>query len=209
VQRDAGALLSGDFEESIGFIRNAVQHLSNIIDGLLRLSRVGRVVYDATPIDMNVVVAEMLSAMHNTITAAGARIDVDALPTVLGDRNAAGQVFANLIGNSLKSFDRSRPGRIHITATDEDIPVFAIKDNGVGIPLAYQPKVFQVFQHVHSRVPRGEGMGLAIVRRIVERHGGRIWFTSTPDQGTTFFFSIGRAVNRPARPSAEAHEQGV
>jgi signal transduction histidine kinase len=69
--------------------------------------------------------------------------------------------------------------------------VFAIRDNGVGIPMDYQPKIFQVFQHVHRTRTRGEGMGLAIVRRIVERHGGRIWFESSPGVGTAFFFTLG------------------
>ena len=190
VQREARALLSGDLEESLGFIRNAVRHLSNIIDGLLRLSRVGRIEYESKPVDTNRVVADILSAMHTTVAASGARIDVKPLPTVRGDRNAIGQIFANIIGNALKSFDEHRPGVIDISASGDDPPVFTIRDNGIGIPTEYRSKIFQVFQHVHSAKNRGEGMGLAIVRRIVERHGGRIWFESQAGAGTTFFFTL-------------------
>jgi PAS domain S-box-containing protein len=191
VQREAAALLSGDLVESLGFIRNAVKHLSNIIDGLLRLSRVGRIEYEARPVDVNRVVADILAAMRTTVTASGAHLDVRPLPMVRGDRNAIGQIFANIIGNALKSFDERRPGVIEISATADEVPVFSIRDNGIGIPAEYRSKIFQVFQHVHTAKNRGEGMGLAIVRRIVERHGGRIWFESRPDEGTTFFFTLG------------------
>jgi PAS domain S-box-containing protein len=193
VRRQAETLVAGDLRESLDYIRNAVRHLGNIIDGLLRLSRVGRVEYESVPVPTTAVVAEILAAMHTSVTEAGARITVGPLPVVRGDRNAIGQVFANLIGNSLKSFSPDRPGEVGISASADQPPVFAVADNGVGIPDAYQPKIFQVFQHVHPAGTRGEGMGLAIVRRIIERHGGRIWFQSRPDHGTTFFFTFGDA----------------
>ena len=191
IRKDATALLSGELAESIGFIHEAVRHLSRIIDGLMRLSRVGRVEYDSAEVDVEAVVAEIVAAMHTTIMASGGRVEVHPLPRVTGDRNAIGQIFANIIGNAIKSFSGERAGVIDISASGDDPPVFAIRDNGVGIPLQYQPKIFQVFQHVHETRTRGEGMGLAIVRRIVERHGGRIWFESAPDAGTTFFFTLG------------------
>jgi PAS domain S-box-containing protein len=196
------ALLKGDFAESITFIRNAVRHLGSIIDGLLRLSRLGRIEYQIEPVDMNALAADILSAMHSTIEASGASVAVRPLPAVMADRNAVGQVFANIIGNALKSFDPKRPGVIEISANEQNPPVFSIRDNGVGIPREFQPKLFQVFQQVHQTPSRGEGMGLAIVRRIVERHGGRVWFESAAGVGTTFFFVVGRTV--PADSSGEA-----
>ena len=132
----------------------------------------------------------MLASMHGTIESVGATIEVGPLPVVNGDRNAIGQIFANIIGNALKNLDDSRPGRISISATSTTPPVFAVRDNGIGIPAAYQSKIFQVFQHVHKTHNPGEGMGLAIVRRIVEKHGGRIWFESAPQVGTTFYFTL-------------------
>lgn len=191
IQSRALALLKDDLAESVAFIGNAVRHLSSIVDGLLRLSRIGRVEYEFAPVDMNVVVKDIAAAMHSTIAASGARLDIRELPVVQADRSAIGQVFANLIGNAAKSLDERRPGVIEIFANQDDPPVFAVRDNGVGIPIEYQPKLFQVFQQVHQGRSRGEGMGLAIVRRIVERHGGRIWFQSVAGIGTTFFFTLG------------------
>jgi len=195
IRTKAVALIEGELAESIGFIRNAVRHLGNIIDGLLRLSRIGRVEYQFEPVDVGALVSDIVDAMHSSVSAAGARIDIKPLPTVNADRNAVGQIFANIIGNAVKSLDRARPGVIEISANDEDPPVFSIRDNGVGIPPEFQAKMFQVFQQVHQGRGRGEGMGLAIVRRIVERHGGRIWFESRPGLGTTFLFVIGPLVN--------------
>ena len=191
VHQQARGLISGDLSESIDFIHNAVRHLSTIIDGLLRLSRIGRVVYEAKDVDMDEVVHSILASMHGQIAAAGARIILHPLPRVIGDRDAIGQIFANIIGNALKSFGDEGERVIEVSATSDAPPVFSIRDTGVGIPVEYQPKIFRVFQQVHSSRTRGEGMGLAIVRRIVERHGGRIWFESSPGAGTTFFFTIG------------------
>ena len=200
VRTRANTLISTELNESVGFIRNAVQHLGNIVDGLLRLSRVGRVEYQMAPVDVGAVVKDILASMRTTVAASGATIRVGPLPTVPCDRNAIGQVFANIVGNALKSLEADRPGVIEIAASAESPPVFSIRDNGIGIPEEYRRKIFQVFQHVHPAQGRGEGMGLAIVRRIVERHGGRVWFESTPRVGTTFFFTL--APDSDAAPSA-------
>ncbi|HEU4601286.1 MAG TPA: PAS domain S-box protein [Steroidobacteraceae bacterium] len=191
IQQHAKELLSGELHESISFIQNAVRHLGNIIDGLLRLSRVGRVEYKSEPIDLNKLLNDILASLHSQIVQSGGQVKVHPLPVLSGDRNAVGQIFANIVGNALKSFARERPGVIDISATDDEVPVISIRDNGVGIPADYHNKIFRVFQHVHSARNRGEGMGLAIVRRIVDRHGGRIWFESNPDTGTTFYFTLG------------------
>jgi PAS domain S-box-containing protein len=190
LQERSRALLAGDLAESVGFIRNAVQHLGKIVDGLLRLSRVGRVEYLVEQVDTQTVVADILASLHTTVQESGARVRVHSLPVIQADSNALGQVFANLIGNALKSFDAQRPGVIDISASSDDPPVFAIKDNGVGIAADHRGKIFQIFQHVHPAKGRGEGMGLAIVQRIVGRQNGRIWFESTPDVGTTFYFTV-------------------
>jgi PAS domain S-box-containing protein len=198
IRERADTLISTDLAESLGFIRNSVQHLSNIIDGLLRLSRVGRVEYQVDKVDVSAVVADILASMHTTISASRATVTVGPLPTVQGDRHAIGQVFANILGNALKSLDPSRPGTIEISASNDEPPVFAVRDNGIGIPEEYRRKIFQVFQHVHpTRYRAGEGMGLAIVRRIVERHDGRIWFESAVGTGTTFYFTLAPAGGAP------------
>ena len=189
--QEQGRGLAADLLESVAFIRNSVQHLGNIVDGLLRLSRVGRVEYQLAPVDTRALVADIVASLHTTIQETGAAVKLGDLPVVAADRNALGQVFANLIGNALKSFHAGRPGVIEVSATSDEPPVFSVADNGIGIDPDHRKKIFQVFQHVHPAKGRGEGMGLAIVRRIVERHNGRIWFSSTPEVGTTFFFTLG------------------
>jgi PAS domain S-box-containing protein len=190
IRTEALELTRRDLQESIHFIGNAVRHLGNIIDGLLRLSRVGRVEYEIAPVDVGALVRDIVAAMHTSVIASGGRVDIEPLPTTGADRNALGQVFANLIGNALNSFAPGRPGIITISASSDDPPVFTVRDNGIGIPAEYRRKIFQVFQHVHNSQRRGEGMGLAIVRRIIERHGGRIWFESERGEGTAFHFTL-------------------
>jgi PAS domain S-box-containing protein len=204
LQEQSRALLTGEMTESLGFIRNAVQHLGNIVDGLLRLSRVGRVEYVLEEVDTQALVADILASLHSTIQKSGGRVRVGTLPVIQADSNALGQVFANLVGNALKSFDAQRPGVIDISASSDDPPVFAIEDNGIGIAADYRRKIFKVFQHVHPAQGRGEGMGLAIVQRIVERQNGRIWFESTPDVGTTFYFTVAPGAAVAAAASAGA-----
>jgi PAS domain S-box-containing protein len=193
IQQRALYLLRNELAESTGFISNAVRHLSSIIDGLLRLSRVGRIEYRLEPVDMNALATDIVAAMHSTVVTSGATVKIAPLPTILADGNAAGQVFANLLGNALKSLDAGRPGLVEIAATDDEPPVFSIRDNGIGIPQESQARLFDTFQQGPPRGQQGEGMGLAIVKRIVERHGGRLWFESTPGSGTTFFFVLGPA----------------
>ena len=106
------------------------------------------------------------------------------------------QVFANLIGNAVQYLDPARPGRIEIGTTDLDEPelpglqVYYVKDNGLGIPPAYHQRMFTAFNRLHADAAQGEGIGLALVRRMVERHGGRIWLESTAGAGTTFFVAL-------------------
>ncbi len=187
------SLLDGDMAESLHYIQTAVARLSAIIDALLRLSRVGRVVYDLRAIDVRAVVAHVLEAMRLTVQERKAAVTVGELPPARADRTAVEQIFANLIGNSLNYLDPERPGRIEVgsaPATSPGFVTYFVRDNGLGIPAAHVSKLFQAFQRLHPDRAKGEGMGLATVRRIVERHGGKVWLESSPGVGSTFFFSL-------------------
>jgi signal transduction histidine kinase len=199
--RDRGLrLLDGDMAEAIHFIQTGVGRLSNIIDALLRLSRAGRIEYQRLHVDVNTIVRRIVQSMHDTITRQGATVTVADLPPVWADPVAVEQIFANLIGNALNYLDPERPGSIevgsgHPAKTEEgenssSLRAYYVKDNGLGIPEAYWPKVFQAFQRLHAGVAKGEGIGLALVRRIVERHGGRIWLDSAEGVGTTFWVAL-------------------
>jgi signal transduction histidine kinase len=182
-----------DMPTSVHFIQNAVTRLSGIIDALLRLSRAGRVEYRRQPIDMKALVGRVVESLRVTAGERQARIEVaDDLPPAYGDATAVEQIFANLLGNALNYLDPRRPGRITVggSAGENGLNVYEVRDNGLGIAEAHQPKLFTAFQRLHPGVAKGEGIGLSLVRRMVERHGGRIWVESTEHVGTTFFLTL-------------------
>ena len=184
---------SRDNRESVA---QGLERSGRIIDALLRLSRVGRVEYKGEAVDLNPVMKRIQDAMSGQIAAKGAALTVQPLPPTFGDATALDQIFANLIGNAVNYLDPARPGRIEIGVVEkpsgegEGMQVFFVKDNGLGIPDAYLPKVFTIFQRLHGNVAPGEGIGLALVRRMVERHGGRIWVESQEKVGSTFFVAL-------------------
>ena len=143
------------------------------------------------PADLNALLDHALGNLRTGITSAQATITRDALPTLSVDATQIMQLFQNLVGNALKFHDQ-QPPKIHIGAQQQDGRwVFSVRDNGIGIEPQYYEKIFQIFQRLHTRKDYpGTGMGLAICKRIVERHGGTIWVESQPGQGSTFFFTI-------------------
>jgi chemotaxis family two-component system sensor kinase Cph1 len=129
--------------------------------------------------------------LHSPIAETGAVITHDTLPTIFGDDTQLLQVFQNLIQNAIK-FRSNEPPRIHVSAAKNDGEwTFSIKDNGIGIESRYLDRFFVIFQRLHKRREYDwTGMGLAIAKKIVERHGGRIWAESEPGVGTTFYFTL-------------------
>lgn len=188
-------VLDGPVVKSIRFIQTAVTRLSNIIDSLLRLSRVGRVIYQRRRVDMHSIVARVVESLKLTTEERGAIIQINEMPPALGDPAALEQVFANLIGNALNYLDSKRSGRIEIGTIEPEtstpnMRTYYVRDNGLGISESGKAKMFQPFQRLHPTTAQGEGMGLAITQRVIERHGGRIWFDSTAGQGSTFYFAL-------------------
>ncbi|HVA47404.1 MAG TPA: ATP-binding protein [Pirellulales bacterium] len=213
VRECAAKLIDPAMKEPIHFIRTAVTRLSAIIDALLRLSRAGRVEFQIRDVDLNEVVQRIIDAMRATLAARGAEIILHPLPAVRGDATALEQVFANLIGNAVNYLDPARQGEIEVgvfeeaPATDKNGPPLwtcFVRDSGLGIAAPCQNKVFQAFQRLHPAAARGEGMGLTIVRRVVERHGGRIWLESTENVGSTFFVSLPAADASGRNPTSQA-----
>jgi PAS domain S-box-containing protein len=210
IRRRVAQIMDVGMQEPIHFIRTAVTRLGMIIDALLRLSRAGRVEYQIRDVDLNEIVRRILDAMRLTLAERGAELVLHPLPPTRGDATALEQVFANLIGNALNYLDPARQGVIEVgalkaTVADDSGPqTYFVRDNGLGIPAAYQGKVFQAFQRLHPSSATGEGMGLTIVRRIVERHGGRIWLESTEGTGATFFVSLPSAASADENSTSPA-----
>ena len=160
----------------------------------------------------------MVRALRGTIDQRRATVEVGDLPPAWGDPSAIEQVFANLIGNALNYLDERRSGRVEVFAVDpletggpldgiaRGSVVYAVRDNGLGIPDAYKAKVFAVFQRLHGeRRQGGGGRDWPWSARVVERHGGRVWFESRAGEGTTFFVALPAAEARASGPSDESH----
>jgi signal transduction histidine kinase len=196
-QRERALVLTErDMTESVNFIQTAVTRLSSIIDALLRLSRAGRVEYHPKMVDLRPVVERIIGAMRGTIVRRGAEVTVLDLPPVWGDPTAIEQIFANLIGNAVHYLDPQRAGKVEIGIVTREVEgvekaqVYYVKDNGLGIADQYLGKVFAIFQRLHGDVAAGEGVGLALVRRVVERHGGKVWVESAEGLGSTFYVAF-------------------
>jgi PAS domain S-box-containing protein len=185
------AILQEEIPGSLRYISASTHKFGRLIDALLELSRHGREAHRPEALDLNAMVSNTLDLMHLSIAASGARIAVGPMPRVQGDATAIGQVFSNLIGNSLKYLQPGRPGQIEIGGEMEaGVAHCWVRDNGAGLPPGAQTRLFQVFQRFHPQLASGEGMGLAIVKRIVERHGGKIWAEGEEGVGTTFHFTL-------------------
>ena len=165
--------------------------MQSLISDLLAYSRVATRGQPLTPTDCTAIVRGALANLDVAITESGARVTYTALPTVVGDASQLTQLFQNLISNACK-FRNQQPPEIHIAAErHEGEWVFSVRDNGIGIEPQYFERIFGLFQRLHTRVEyTGTGIGLAICKKIVERHGGRIWLESQPQQGSTFYFTI-------------------
>jgi signal transduction histidine kinase len=197
VRKRGVGVVDRDVADAIHFIQTAVSRLSVIIDALLRLSRAGRVEYRYQAVDVGETVRRVIESLGQTIAERKARVTAGPLPAAWGDPTAVEQVFANLVGNAVHYLDPDRPGEVEVGVLGGDSPsngtghrTYYVKDNGLGIPEAGLPKMFMAFQRFHESRSRGEGIGLALVRKIVERHGGKIWVESTPGVGSTFYLDL-------------------
>jgi PAS domain S-box-containing protein len=183
--------LDADADEFIAFAVDGVTRMQQLINDLLAYSRVRTKGREFAPTDGEAVLKSALANLQVAITESGASITHDPLPVVLADEGQLVQLFQNLIGNALK-FRGEAPPRVHISAEQRGLDwLFSVRDQGIGIEPEYAERVFLIFQRLHNRSEYpGTGIGLAICKRIVERHGGRIWVESQPGNGSTFFFTI-------------------
>jgi light-regulated signal transduction histidine kinase (bacteriophytochrome) len=184
-------VLDDEIAGALHFISASATKFERLINALLGFSRQGRQVYQLARINVLELVTSAVATFQQLITEAGAEVEVGYLPSVTADATALGQVFSNLIGNALKYRSPQRPLKIEVGGQVEGAIVhYWVRDNGLGIPEFGKAKLFQVFQRFHLQQAEGEGMGLAIAHRIVERHGGKIWAVSQEGEGTTFHFSL-------------------
>ena len=190
--------LDADADEFIGYALEGALRMQRFIDDLLEFSRVGTRGAAVAPTNANEVLARAQASLKLSIDGTGATLTTDALPTVSVDAGQLEQLFLNLISNALK-FHGPEPPAVHVSAASgNDHWVFSVRDNGIGIDPQHFDRLFQMFQRLHGREEYpGTGIGLAICRKIVERHGGKIWVESTPGHGATFRFTLPAAERTP------------
>jgi PAS domain S-box-containing protein len=182
-------------ESDIERIGNAADKMQQLLNDLLELSRVGRLVNQSGPLDLNKLISEVLELLHGRLSngMVPVRVSVDeGLPRVYGDRARLLEVWQNLIDNAAKFMGDQPNPHIEIGQAgkaEDDSPVFFVRDNGMGIDPKFNDRIFGLF-HKLDPLSEGTGIGLALVKRIIELHGGRIWVESQPGQGTSVYFTL-------------------
>ncbi len=186
-----GDRLDDKARKYIDYAVDGATRMQRLIIDLLAYSRVGSRAQPLTPTDAHAALGEAIRNLGATIQETGAMVTCDDLPSVQADRSQLVQLLQNLVGNAIK-FRGSEAPRVHVSAEPRGGHwVFRVRDNGIGIEPRYFERIFVIFQRLHSRDEYpGTGIGLALCRRIVERHGGRLWVESQPGQGSSFFFSL-------------------
>jgi len=179
-------------KEFVGYIASGTGRMQQLIDDILNFSRVGTKGKPFAKVNPEDALKEALANLKVAIKKNRARITHGALPTVMADEGQLAQLFQNLIGNAIKFRGTKKAPKVHVKAQRKGREwLFSVSDNGIGIEPKYKERIFEVFQRLHTRRDYpGTGIGLAICKRIVERHGGRIWLVSKKGEGSTFSFSI-------------------
>ena len=186
-----GDKLNDEAKEFMHYVVDGAARMKQLIEDLLAYSRVGTKGKEFKPMQMEAAVRRAITNLRSAIEESSAAVTWDPLPTVVGDEAQLGQLYQNLFGNALKFRGPGVP-RIHVSAAERDADwQFTIADNGIGIEPQYFERIFMLFQRLHTMGDYpGTGIGLAICKKVVERHGGRIWVSSTPGEGSQFHFTL-------------------
>jgi len=183
--------LDSDADELIAHMVDGAARMRLLIDDLLAYARLGSQEAELAPTDCEAILADAVSNLGSAIEENGATVTHDPLPTVMADRDQLSRLFQNLLSNAIK-FRAVDPPAVHVSARrNENEWLFSVRDNGIGIDIEHFERIFLIFQRLHGKSEySGTGIGLAICRKIVERHGGKIWIESQAGKGSTFCFTM-------------------
>ncbi len=183
--------LDDEGKRLLGVVRSSAQEMAELIDGILGFLRLGRDPMSVGLIDMSVSVRTALEELEPKTRGRRLKIEVASLPNAFGDAAMIQRVWTNLLDNAIKFTARKADALIEVGAlASGDETVYYVRDDGVGFDMQFAGKLFGVFNRLHGSEFVGNGMGLAIVQRVVSRHGGRVWAEGKPDKGATFYFSL-------------------
>ncbi|MBN2444393.1 MAG: substrate-binding domain-containing protein [Spirochaetales bacterium] len=183
--------LDQNANEFIDFVVDGAKRMQRMINDLLLFSRVDTKAKSFEKTEVSTIIEQVIANLLATIEEKGAKISYDPLPVIYVDSSQIAQVFQNLISNAIKFHSDSTPA-VHISSVENEVEwTFSVKDNGIGIEKEFMNKIFIMFRRLHGRGEYpGSGIGLTLCKRIVERHGGSIWLESSPNKGSTFYFTI-------------------
>jgi PAS domain S-box-containing protein len=206
LSRKYSGKLDADADQFLAFIIQAANRMSSLVEGLLRYARTAIEEQRFSSVSLDEDLEAALTNLAQTIAESGGSISHDPMPTVVVDQGQMVSVFQNLIGNALKYRQPGRPPEVHVSAERKDAEwVISVRDNGIGFDPRYAATIFTPFKRLHGKEEyAGTGVGLAICKRIVEAHGGRIWAESKPGEGSTFHFTLPVEGKKPQkRPRRE------
>jgi PAS domain S-box-containing protein len=188
---DVQRWLNRDIPEAVEFIQAGVRKIDTLLAGFLRYSRLGRVALKPERLEMNQLIAGIAQAMEFQFKNLGVIFKAEKLPPCRGDSTLISQVFSNLIENAIKYRSPKRACKITVSGhMEHNRSLYCVRDNGIGIAPDHQAKIFEIFHRLNPDATEGEGLGLTITQRILERHNGKIWVESDRDKGATFFVSL-------------------
>lgn len=190
IQRRLKDKIEPEIGEYFTYVNSGVKRMATLLDDVLAMARMKKQVHFGK-IDLNIVLSDVIMNLNANLQENNAEIEIPAFPQIIGNRVLLTQLFQNLIANGLK-FRREEPPRIKVNVEDwGESLLFNISDNGIGIDEEYHEKVFHIFQRLHDRTKfEGSGIGLAMCKKIVENHGGKIWMKSKINVGTTIYFTL-------------------
>lgn len=194
LEQHLGERIGDEGHRLLGVVRSEASRMGTLIDDLLSFSRLGRQAIQPSMLDMRRLAEHTFQQLTQALHGAKPQLQLGSLPQCRGDRTLIGQVWVNLLSNAIKFSSKRGQAVIEVGAiSDDEKHTFYVRDNGVGFEPAYKAKLFSVFQRLHdAREYPGTGVGLALVARIVNRHGGQVWADSKPGEGATFYFTIPR-----------------
>jgi len=189
--KKANTIINEYLPESLQFINASTSKMHMLLDGMIQVSRIGSTAVNIEPLNMSMMLDKVIKTVQFKANEQGATITADELPGCLGDDAMINQVFSNLVGNALKYLDADRKGMIHISGrTEGQMSIYCVEDNGIGIAPEHHDKIFEVFHRLNPDDSSGEGLGLSIVMRILDRNDGEIRVESEMGKGSRFFISL-------------------